>query len=196
MKIPEDRVLDLAVPLVPGRRIDLRREVLRRLDLEAGSLGRVRILRRSVDARRKNRIRILFRLEIAPPDGESAAGTDPGRAGEIAFPDWSRSGERRIGSRPTGPRLRGLPSGSACCKSELTSYLATSCLRTDYRGDAPGQASRCHNLLSLLIANSPFVNRDPFRMEKLIDNHLSILGKCRSGALHFNLDGECLALLE
>jgi len=100
MKIPEDRVLDLAVPLVPGRRIDLRREVLRRLDLEAGSLGRVRILRRSVDARRKNRIRILFRLEIAPPDGESAAGTDPGRAGEIAFPDWSRSGERRIGSRP------------------------------------------------------------------------------------------------
>lgn len=51
------------------------------------------------------------------------------------------------------------------------------------------------DLLALLIANSPFVNQDPIRLDRLMDNHLSVLNHCHRTLLHFSQDGRFTELL-
>ena len=52
------------------------------------------------------------------------------------------------------------------------------------------------NMLSLLLANSPFVNQDTFRHDQLFSNLLKILERCRQATMRFNLNGEFTELLD
>lgn len=64
----------LEVPIKPRRRVNLESEICRKLGIRPEMLLSFRILRRSVDARRKQRILIVFRVELElASDPEGAA---------------------------------------------------------------------------------------------------------------------------
>ena len=52
------------------------------------------------------------------------------------------------------------------------------------------------SMLSLLIANSPFVNQDSLRSDRLIKNMLNLLDKCPGHSLRFSLGSKFIELLQ
>ncbi len=111
---------ELAVCLKPDQRVDLKEEISRFLQIRPEQVKGYRVLRRSVDARRKNRVRILYRIEVGLQEegleqgAHPATAIKPGRV-ESRF----RAGPlRRIGAHPvvvgTGPA--GLFAALALCE--------------------------------------------------------------------------------
>ena len=100
LPMTNNRTLTIEVPIVSGKRVDISAEVCRALDVAPDRLPEFRIilLRRSVDARKKDRVRIVYSLQIE--DSRAETGSAPEHA-------QLSTGSRRIGEYPvvvgTGP---------------------------------------------------------------------------------------------
>jgi len=111
---------ELAVYLKPGQRVNLRSEIARLLQKGAEQIEDYRILRRSIDARKKSRVRLLYRIEVSLSGRSGEMGIQP--VAPVADPARARisaiRGSRRIGSNPvivgTGPA--GLFAALALCR--------------------------------------------------------------------------------
>lgn len=104
----------LEVPLKKGTRVDLQAELCGKLSVSPETLVSFRILRRSVDARRKNRIFIVFKLEVRLASAVTDIATIAAKGGLVhveeapAIITRRKGGQKRsIGRHPvvvgTGP---------------------------------------------------------------------------------------------